>query len=204
MWREYTREIPARPGWSVVSAGTALALSTSLAWVLTSRANSAAGLGRTESPAYWPISFSVPSDAKTLPSWEGQSFDYDETGDNGSIGYAWPTERRDTKTRLLIIYKLVKAGSRLEDIGIQFLGEDLAESETVEVGPMSGRMLTRVSIARGERLYSAVACIDDGLAFELILLAPPGVRNAEGLFRRICRSVAFKDWYLPPLADAFF
>lgn len=204
MWREYTRETPARPGWSVVSAGTALALSTSLAWVLTSRANSAAGLGQTESPVYWPISFSIPADAKPLPSWEGQPFEFDETGENGSIGFAWSTDRHDTKARLLIIYKLFKAGTRLDDIGARFLGGDFAESEPIEVGPMSGRMLTRVSIARGERLYSAVACTDDGLAFELILLAPPGVRNAEGLFRRICRSVTFKEWYLPPLTDALF
>ncbi len=202
MWREYTRETPARPGWAIVSAGLALVLTTSLAWVLTTH-GPAEAVGRTESPSNWPISFSVPADAKPFTESNHRRLSSDETGNAGFVAYTWGTGDAANAARILIAYKVYDDESGLIDIGSEFFSEDAAEADVIEIGPLTGRLI--VSHARtGSRIYSALASLDEGLAIRIDLISPPGTRNSEGLFRRICRSVSFKDWYLPRPTNPYF
>lgn len=195
MWREYTRETPARPGWAVVSAGAALILTTSLAWVLTNHGPPGATLGSSITPAYWPISFSLPADAKPLSQWDKLPLISDPGGVVGFVAYSWGGGGPEKSVRILMRYAVYDDHEGL-NIDSSPLSEDFADAEEIAIGPMTGRTFVALTAA-GSRFYSAFATTDEGLGIRIDMICPPGYRNAESLFRRICESVAFQNWYGP-------
>lgn len=195
MWREYTRETPAKPGWAIASAGAALALTTGLAWVLAHQGVSASTLGGSVSPPFWPISLSLPPEAKPLTNWNNESLGSDPAGNAGVAAFSWDTPDSTHPTTIVLAYKVLIDDDDSRRISSRGFGDGFDEADEITVGPMSGRSFVAMTPA-GSRVYSALAKLDEDLAVRIDMICPPGLRNSEGLFRRICRSVAFRDWYV--------
>ncbi|HKQ46969.1 MAG TPA: hypothetical protein VJZ71_02740 [Phycisphaerae bacterium] len=195
MWREYTRETPAKPGWAIASAGAALALTTGLAWVLAHQGFSSTTLAEPVAPPYWPVSLSLPQGAKPLAKWNNEELGADPAGNAGVVAYSWDSPEIVQSTTLVLAYKVVVDDDDSPGLRSRSLDDGLDDDREIDVGPMSGRLDVRMA-PDGGRLYSAFARTDEGLALRIDLICPPGLRNPQGLFRGICRSVAFRDWYV--------
>jgi hypothetical protein len=119
MWREYTRETPARRGWAIVFSAVALVLTTSLAWVLAGHGPSGASLSSEVLPANWPITFSLPADAKPLAKWNRLPLESDEAGNAGLVAYRWGPSDNSHATRILVAYQVYDDEIELKEFGFR-------------------------------------------------------------------------------------
>lgn len=196
MWREYTRETPAKPGWAIASAGAALALTTGLAWVLAQQGFSTTTLAASISPPYWPISLSLPPGAKQLAKWNDEELGADPAGNSGVAAFSWEEAEAEQPLTILLAYQVTIDDDESPGMRSRGLDSGFDDGREIDVGPLTGHLNLGMA-PHGGRVYSAFARIDEGLALRMDLICPPGMRNSQGLFRRICRSVAFRDWYVP-------
>lgn len=119
MWREYTRETPARPGLAILAAALALIGTTALAWVVVQRANPR----RVEAPAYWPIRFTLPD------RYERTVIDYGESAIeliDGSVGAALYTSGGPDETIgfIHVRYELLPKSTNFNDAAEVLTGAD--------------------------------------------------------------------------------
>src|SRR5262245_15458848 len=61
MWREYTREVPARPGLALLATSLALCGSLALAYSITNKSTNQDSQGTRRHLSQWPISFILPN-----------------------------------------------------------------------------------------------------------------------------------------------
>jgi hypothetical protein len=85
MWREYTRETPARRGWPLAGGILALAGTTALAWMVTDRVTAPPPLVPVEPLPHWPIRFAVPAGFELGRSEASTRWDGVENGDGGIV-----------------------------------------------------------------------------------------------------------------------
>lgn len=195
MWREYTRETPAKPGWAIASAGAALALTTGLAWVLAQQGFSTTTLAGSISPPNWPISLSLPPGAKPLAKWNNEVIGSDPAGNSGVAAFSWDEAEADQSMAILLAYKVTIDDDESPGMRSRGLDTGFDDDREIVVGPLTGQLNLGMA-PDGGRVYSAFARSDEGLALRIDLICPPGMRNSQGLFRRICRSVTFRNWYV--------
>ena len=204
MWREYTRETPAKPGWAIASAGAALALTTGLAWVLAHQGVASSTLGSSLEPRYWPISFACPPALSRFANGIGLVWERIPA----AISVCWPTsspgQMTATPLRSYSCTKFAKMHSDLQDEKFGFSSADFAEGEPIDMGGMEARMLAGY-LPTHELLFSAVGLIEEGelgLVIRIQMTCPPETRGAERLFRG-CPAGQFRDWYLPSYMDMY-
>ena len=193
MWREYSRETPARPGLAVIMAAIALAGNTALAWVMTQRANPSRGVKLSR----WPISFSLPEGFELAAvDNSGRYFEYSDGTHGEAIfdlgGDAHPMGVINVK------YLLLDLGSTLDDACDELGPTELSEAESITFGEFKGLMIRGIASTSPPALVGICIGIHPcGLAvrFEQTL-ALEDVRRL-GRFESMLFSLKMADWSAP-------
>ncbi|MEK6643410.1 MAG: hypothetical protein AABZ08_05830 [Planctomycetota bacterium] len=192
MWKEYTRETPARPGFAIMAAVLALAGTTGLAQYFTTQKSRIQIAGvRADLPG-WPISFTVPKGfrpAATTSNWdELDSAD----GIKGSIAF----EKSSTFARemwMQIEYRVVPASMSIDRVYRRLTKEALGDGEEIEIGPLTGVSKTGLT-EKGSVLLRALARTEEGLVVMVSLDAMEDSPRVRRVLTSVCESVQFKEW----------
>jgi hypothetical protein len=202
MWQEYTRETPARPFLAVIGSGLALLAAASLAWVITD-ARAVTGGGAVQSLPDWPIVFTLPRGYSWVKNTDDLYGDASPTGMRGSAAYMCKSpEHRDAL--LIVAFAVLPEGSTAEEAMLRLAGQEPQDEEPISVGPMPGAM-TVVERGGGARAMVAAACSERGLAIAVGYAALDRDAGGRLLFREVCQSIKYKDWWVrPPQGEFFF
>lgn len=192
MWREYTRETPARPGLAIVMAAVALLGTTALAWMITQRVNPQT----MRSLDYWPIRFSLPE--RFILAFKEHENILSEWIDGSRDAAIFLTDgRSELAAEVAVVYQIFGESDDLDDVAFELLDESVADATPIPMGPVEGRLiklLTRDEIIR----LIAVGMTPGGLA---ILVEYRTAHYSEvdfARFQKICESIQFQDWSVPP------
>ena len=191
MWREYTRETPARRGLGLVVAGFALVIAIALAWLVTSVRTSSPGTRHQQSPADWPIGFRLPEEYY----WSANpSARLVGTFKDGNCGFAAYMGRSTTLGESVLIawFAVLPEGTTETGAAERLLGIDLIEPRPIAMGPVRGRM-GYDRMGDDTPAVVAVGCRDDGLAVAVKFSGPTSGRQMERILESICGSVSFRD-----------
>lgn len=196
MWKEYTRETPARPGLGIVAAVIALAGTTGLAqYFTTQRSRIAVAVERT-APPRWPISYSVPKGFRQIGSTSDWNVLRNDDGTEGGIVYVKGTIGVP-EYRLDIDYQVVPAGLSMDRVYRRLTQQPLEDYEEIEVGPLQG-ICTSGRTETGAALLRAVARTEEGLAIMITLIAEEDSPRTRRVLEGVCESVEFKEWTVRP------
>ncbi|MFH1417772.1 MAG: hypothetical protein ABII12_05730 [Planctomycetota bacterium] len=188
MWRQFTREYPARPNRALIGTGLALAVSVGVAYLMT--AAPAAG-GGVQSLPHWPIVFEVP------PGFGRARIANDPWAVTGSpeSGGGAVYVREDPVVGgavLKIVFAVLPSGTLPKDAASELLGQELETVHPVRMGPLSGYLLQPA--ANTESLHAlAVGCSADGLAVAVECTTLSTGPWAEKTILAVCASVAYAD-----------
>ncbi len=182
MWKEYTREAPARSGWTLggmvlIFAGT-LVLAD---WTAGSRRFS-----HHQVLAGWPITFKLPDEYRwrraddvlhiSLPKVEYTAMYLAYHRDQGHF---WLSVRCDPTGEAVSPSEKLGRGLRAI-IGIE---------ESIRIGPLNGS-LSRLQDEDGGAKFYAEAASDDGLRIDIVLVAESArLQTVKKMIRQICESV---------------
>lgn len=191
MWKEYTRESPARSGLGIlVSAGLLLATLWLAARVTTAKAVPVELSERVE-PAGWPISFRLPGGAQPMQGVESLA-DYYNDGSVGDEAFQVPLGPTGVG-RVLVRFEVLRPGLTPETAARGLLLGTPADTQEISMGPLTG-MIAEDRTALGHSAWMAVGCVPDGLAVGIRVLSTESSRSTEALLRAICDSVRFESW----------
>lgn len=191
MWREYTRETPARPGLALIMAAVALVGTTALAWLVTQRINPQVVYAIN----YWPIRFSLPEQFRQN-SLEQVKIGSEWIEGNEDVALFNSGTTLDPTGYVVVRYKIFDSGADLNEASVDLLGEALVNSQPVNIGPIDGQIM-ETATPRGAIRLLAVGLTPEGLAISLEYLSTRFSAADFSRFQRICESVEFKDWYTP-------
>lgn len=198
MWREYTRESPARKGLALAASAAALAGTVAMAYALTHLRTSPLVATRRIHPPYWPISFELPE------SWVRRSLDVNflepepEPVDEliGRITFEDRRRGHEVVARATILFTLLEPGDTVEEfIGSLPDGATLT-SGTVQIGDWNGSAI-RFDDPEARGVRAAAAVSPDGLAIAVICDHAHATTTADRLVERIAASVRAEAWFLP-------
>lgn len=196
MWREYTRESPARKGLALAASAAALASTVAMAYALTNLRTSPLEATRRIHPPYWPISFELPE------SWVRRSLDVTflepEPSDDLIGRITFEDRRRDNEVvaRATILFTMLEPGETVEDF-IGSLPDDAASVPgSVQIGQWTGSLI-RFNNPEAQGLRAAAAVSPDGLAIAVICEHAHATTAADRLLGRIAASIRAEAWYLP-------
>ncbi len=184
MWRQYTREHPARPKLALAGTGLALAVSVGFAHLMTSNAP---GGGGPQSLQHWPIVFEVP------PTFWRQSIPNGPqaiVGNSESSGEAYFVQDDPAlgKARLKIAFKFLPKGTSPKEAALELLGQELETVYRIRMGPLSGYLLQPAPDT--ELIHAlAVGCSPDGLAVAVECTTLRAGSMAEETVLAVCKSV---------------
>jgi hypothetical protein len=194
MWREYTKETPARAGWGVVTTAIALAGTTGLAYFVTgAKAAPAAALTARINLPGWPFSFALPHGFRlVLP--EGRMAQV--VSDELTSGYI-EGARMGARGEVAVLSVRFKVHDRELDLRKAFARWsrlDAADAGAVKVGSLDG-LAAASPQPEGHVKFIAVAVIPDGLVIVIELETASASPRARRQFEAVCESVHFKDWH---------
>ncbi|MBI5762379.1 MAG: hypothetical protein HZA51_02510 [Planctomycetes bacterium] len=196
MWKEYTRETPARPGLGIVAAVIALAATTGLAqYFTTQRSRIAVAVERTALPR-WPIAFSVPKGFRPVGTTSDWNVLRSDDGTEGGVVY-FKGNLAIPEMRLDIDYQVVPAGLSMDRVYRRLTQQPLDDYDEIAVGPLKGICTSRKTEA-GAAMLRAVARTDEGLAIMISLIAEEDSPRTRRVLEGVCESVEFKDWVVRP------
>ncbi len=181
MWREYTREKPARPGLAIGAAGLAFVGTLGLAALLANQKNAPWTL---QSHADWPIEFELPA------GFSLASEDELELGVGRRAVYK--LDRGDLGRSIRIRFELVSDSMHPHTALERLVEGKLNESSPIPFGGQEGRFtVLGGDFPNDPKFYGAVW--HDGVAVGITYR--PGIFNETEMskFLRICESVYFKD-----------
>lgn len=190
MWREYTRETPARPFLAPLGAGLALAAALGLAWLVgTARAGPA--VWGPQSPPHWPVEFTLPEGF----TWVQQ--DRAESSVDGMIGnLAYEGRSSDLVPSVLgVSFAVLPAGTAVDRAAVELLGLELADARPTRLGPLEGKTAEARSGAE-VRILAAVAVSERGLAVAVQLVSPRLGSGERSAFQAVCRSIQYRKWWV--------
>lgn len=188
MWREFTREAPARRGWALAATGMAFAGTVCLAWVVMSSRQSASPAGHGQALPAWPIKFTLPSEY----AWgsDPQMFVLESRAD-GRLGFATEYLGRSPRlgrSQLRVTYAELGAGTSLNEASHALIGRELEDPRTIGMGPATGRM-DRRPMGNGRLVLEAVSCLDRGLGVAVSLECDARSNRSDRIFEEICASI---------------
>jgi len=193
MWKEVTREKPARRGWTVTTLALAFLGTVGLAKIMVDvRANDDEIISGRQSPADWPISFVLPAHHR----WRAWGAPFDEVFAASSGGDVMSFLGRDPSGDqgvLLITYKAMSPGTPLEEVAWEMFEEPVETSEEIEIGPMTGRMIVKFSRSDGAHVF-AFGRSEEGLAIGVAFVASDLSGEEVRAVRSVCESIEFKAW----------
>ncbi|QDV91452.1 hypothetical protein RAS2_25510 [Phycisphaerae bacterium RAS2] len=196
MWREYTRESPARKGLALAASAAALAGTVAMAYALTNLRTSPLEATRRIHPPYWPISFELPE------SWVRRSLDVNflepETPDDliGRIAFEDRRRGNEVVARATILFTLLEPGDTVEDFLDSLPDDATTASGAVQIGNWTGSSI-RFDDPEAQGLRAAAAVSPEGLAIAVICEHAHATSAADRLVERIAGSVRPEPWFLP-------
>lgn len=196
MWREYTRETPARRGWALIFSALALAGTTALAWAVAERINNPLSSFREEAPPWWPIRFTLPVGFDRLSIEQSYRLDDAIDGEFGFASYGALRGRRRPSAFFDVQFRVVEPHLATDELLTLLEVPDAAGAEPISIGPLDGMLFID---ERAPRVMEAlaVAYLPEGLVIRFSLSARRGDSLNLRDFKTICRSVQFTNWYLP-------
>ncbi len=196
MWREYTRESPARKGLALAASAAALAGTVAMAYALTNLRTAPLEVTRRIHPPYWPISFELPE------SWVRRSLDINflepEQVDEliGRITFEDRRRGQEVVARATVLFTLLEPGDSVEDFIGSLPDDATMASGTVRIGDWGGSVI-RFDDPEARNVRAAAAVSPDGLAIAVICEHAHATTTAERLVERIAASVRAEAWFLP-------
>jgi hypothetical protein len=190
MWREYTREHPARPHLALWATIGLFAGTVGLAqYVASARAPAVLLRECTQYPESWPFAFTLPPGYGWFPKEEGVV-----TSPDGMAGQA-PYETA-VDHELTISFQLMAPGTTAAEAAGEKLADVLVDSRPVYLGPVKGEM-TAILTPAGS-MFVATGCLPCGLAIRTTYVTSVPHQRAAREFEAFCRSITFKDWWIEP------
>lgn len=196
MWREYTREVPARNGFAIVFSTLALSLTTGLAWVMARAEQTPIVLNQVEALRFWPIEFRLPdgfvrTDHMDTEIWFGK-----KNGVGGAAQYVkGPIARPEA--RLQFTYHLDEGTKNLEELIEREFGVPLSEGDAIRMGPLTGQAWYLRDVRTEDQTMVAIAVREDGLIILVTFDAATTSGSNRRLFRQICESITYQSWSVP-------
>ncbi len=190
MWREYTRETPARRGLGVATAAMALIGTTALAWVVTQQS----GGMRLETLPNWPITFSVPEGFNRLSDPLEES-PQDGLSDRATFLLGHP---RSPDAILEINYEILQEDvATLEELMADRGMTKSDEVSDIMLGTLAGKLFRKADARGRTATLVAVGRTPEGLVLGLWYTG--SAHDPHGLTRlkRICESIQFRAWTVP-------
>ena len=189
MWREYTREVPARPGWALLSTALALCGSLGLAYSLTGKHQVPAGLNERRHLPHWPISFVLRSSfVEVTDQYAIDSLD----GERQRAVFASPSGAGET---VVLSYEL----SAEDQSGDQFNAvarDERGEIHLIDMGICQGScMIVRTPHGTG---FLAEGMTDSGLQIRVQYTSGEPEFRALRNMREICKSIEWQPWSVTP------
>jgi hypothetical protein len=192
MWREFTKETPARSGLAVIATAAALGCTTALAYFVTTSKAAPTAPQERQALVGWPIKFDLPVGFHRIANADSLQEQLFADGIRGSLTYV-SVDRRQVKAVLEVHYRVEDAPLATDKMFRTMTGFSLDDTKEIQIGPLSGLVGHREE-SDGRIVYSAVACLPEGLALQFEMqTANDGPRQVKE-FERICSSVEFKDW----------
>lgn len=189
MWKEYTRETPARPGWALSAMVVTFAATLALAQWTTS-ARRAPYL---QEPPGWPIAFRLPESLR----W------------NQAKGILKGGVSKDEKVLAFIgfgpeIGRCILAVSCRSNVGPIGIGELLGHgfrmldgrNRKIRIGPLTGVLLMESHPEEGQ-ILRAQAWSDDGLEIVIELHGVAARSELQKLMKELCDSVELRPTAKP-------
>lgn len=194
MWREYTKETPARAGWGVVAMALALTGTTGLAYfVAVTKAAPGAVLPKRVSEPGWPISFALPGGFRLLRPDVGEE-SVSRDGMSGEL-HGLREGGRGGPAIVAVRFKVQEDRATLSKAFAKWTGQEAEEGEAIKVGSLEGLAMV-TSEPRGLVKYTAVAVLPEGLVIAIAIETTNASARARRQFEAVCESVQFKDWFV--------
>jgi hypothetical protein len=201
MWREYTREVPARPFFAVIGSGLALAVVTGLAWVITD-ARTVPPVETVQSLPEWPIAFTLPQSLSWRRSTGRLHGETSPDGMRGSAAYVGKSSGQ-SDAALIVSFAVLPEGTTGEEAMLRLTGENPLNEEPIGMGPLTGTMF-ELRHGGGLTSMAAAACSDRGLAIAVEFVTLERDSHARLSFLEVCRSIRYKEWWIRHRKDEFF
>ncbi|MBX3395974.1 MAG: hypothetical protein KF841_11470 [Phycisphaerae bacterium] len=184
MWKEYTRESPARPGWALAAMVVTFAATLVLAqWTTSSRR-----VSYVQEPAGWPIKFRLPESLH----WSHARGVIKGSASKDARVLAFIGFEPEIGRCILAISCRASAGP----IGIgELLGHGFrmfdGRNRPIRVGPLKGVLMTESHPDEGE-ILRVQAWIDDGLEIVIELHGEGHQAALQKLMKELCDSVELR------------
>lgn len=192
MWREFTKETPARSGLAVIATAAALGCTTALAYFVTTSKAAPAAQQERQSLAGWPIKFDLPVGFQRVANVDDWQEQVSADGTCGSLRYV-RVDRRQGPAILEVHYRVEDGPLETDKVFRSMTGLSSEGAKEIPVGPLSG-LVGHHEESDGSVVLSAVACLTEGLALHFEMQAANDGPRQEKEFERICSSAEFKEW----------
>lgn len=192
MWREFTKETPARPWWALIFSFLALAGTTALAQYMTQ------SHGRPKRTTFvvhqpgWPISIRLPEGARRVPNQDVLSEPVNSDGTRGELTFRLAGQRPD-RADLRLSFQFEGPPMSPEQAFHALTGLPADDAEEMSVGPLSGRWAMGES-EDGALVLAAVATSPEGLTLQIEMKTTAAGSRLRKEFEDICSSVEYKAW----------
>jgi hypothetical protein len=199
MWREFTRERPARPYLAWGCSALALVTAVGSAWlVVRSRAQpTTEGL---QSLPHWPIAFTLPGGLTWSPDEGARTNGMSADGMSGSMLYVGRSAGWGPSV-MIVGFQVFPEGTTPEQVLKDLTGRAPGDAQRIRMGPMKGVMLELpAEQGKAVRLVGA-GCTERGLAVVVQHVTPAPNPQARRIFRAVCRSIEYKAWWIRPSVD---
>jgi hypothetical protein len=193
MWREYTKETPARPWWGLICSALALAGTTALAqYVTKSKGGTVVSPSALISVGGWPVAFRLPEGFHRVSAADPWNDPVNAEGTSGEMAFR-RTDRRRGSADLTIRFEWDEGPISPAEAFHTVTGLSGDDAEAIELGPLSGLWGFGDS-SDGKLVWAAVGTSPDGLAVQIELKTGiPGSKQRKE-FEQICSSMQYKIW----------
>ncbi|MBN2562559.1 MAG: hypothetical protein JXQ75_16665 [Phycisphaerae bacterium] len=191
MWKEFTRETPARRGLAIFVSSLAFAGTVGLAWYVTSTGWSLLPDGGVQSPANWPIVYTLPE----VYSWARapQSRTVEVLPDR-SVGIETYISQHGGRElgMLAITFEVRREGTTPSEAAPRLVGSELADTRSIQMGPMIGEM-AQMSLGDDGANLVAVGCLPTGLSVGVKYVSLRDRTEAVRAFEAVCASITLRQ-----------
>jgi hypothetical protein len=193
MWREYTKETPARPWLGLICSALALAGTTALAqYVTKSKGGTVAAPSVLVNVGGWPMAFRLPEGFHRMSTEDPWNDPVNAEGTSGAMAFQ-RTDRRRGSADLKVRFEWDEGAITPAEAFHAMTGLPGDDAESIELGPLSGLWEFGES-NDGKFVLAAVGTSPDGLVVQVELTTRIPGSKLRKEFEQICSSIQYKIW----------
>ena len=192
MWREFTKETPARPWWALVFSALALAGTTALAQYMTHAKGSSRTTSTLVGALGWPFGFQLPEGFHRVGISDSLREPVNAEGTRGEMAFKRMELRRGTAD-LRVYFQWDDEPIATDRMFHTLTGLSPDDAEVIDLGPLSGIWTMGVS-SEGAVVWTAVATAAEGLTLQIEMTTPTAGSRQRREFEQICSSVEYRVW----------